>query len=295
MQLQPSTVAALQAFPFRWTAPSELDDWADWAVWSSIDLVLDYAQSSRGIEAVTDLECDFLLASSKVMLELENASMIDSASERALIMCTHIFCNGLINAESANYNHYLSEYFKLLEPFQPQRGLDCPVGVRLTYWLEDRIEQNAVFFSGSTMHLLGLGSMFNHSCLPNVEYRYKAALHLYDFYLMRPATRGDALCISYIPFPIDDRKARAARLSFDCTCACCKDEDGHGPLPSAYAAAHGLKASGKHCWQCGAESQKHCQRCCVAIYCSLECQRTNWQLVHRGICSTLLKGTKAVS
>ncbi|WFD43261.1 tRNA-specific adenosine deaminase subunit tad3 [Malassezia psittaci] len=53
---------------------------------------------------------------------------------------------------------------------------------------------------GSTMALaLGLGSLFNHSCNPNISYELDKSAHCIRYRTAREISAGDELCISYGP------------------------------------------------------------------------------------------------
>ena len=47
----------------------------------------------------------------------------------------------------------------------------------------------------------------------------------------------------------------------------------------------GMRAAGRRCAECGSgAADKHCSRCKVATYCSLQCQKASWKAVHKANC-----------
>ncbi|KAF7592476.1 hypothetical protein BBP40_000211 [Aspergillus hancockii] len=71
-----------------------------------------------------------------------------------------------------------------------------------------------------------LGSRFNHSCIPNVNFAYNPILEKETFHAIRDITAGEELTIMYIDGTNRTRSQRQAELDkwgFRCTCPACED------------------------------------------------------------------------
>lgn len=179
------------------------------------------------------------------------------------------------------YRPDLARMFETLYP----RNLDRPNDFReACIQLNCKVMFNAFGgVDGWTTALLHSGSYFNHSCLPNT-YAAPTGDHVIEFRLYCAVPAQRELTISYIPFPVDSKLARARMLKhrFECNCDACKA--GASIRPSLYwlglSKLQALKPP-VHCWYCGKyPAGLMCPNCGLARYCSETCQRANWP-VHR--------------
>lgn len=79
--------------------------------------------------------------------------------------------------------------------------------------------------SGSAQYLLG--SMFNHSCTPNVSVLFPDSDSRVHFCAARDIGPAEQLCISYIAegLPLSVRQERLAfAYGFECGCELCREE-----------------------------------------------------------------------
>ncbi|KAL1591503.1 hypothetical protein SLS60_011895 [Paraconiothyrium brasiliense] len=70
------------------------------------------------------------------------------------------------------------------------------------------------------------GSIFNHSCIPNVHYEHNSNLGMETFHAIHDIAAGEELTITYIHGTYRTRNQRQAKLAkwgFLCTCPACVD------------------------------------------------------------------------
>lgn len=48
-----------------------------------------------------------------------------------------------------------------------------------------------------------------------------------------------------------------------------------------------INAATSTCWNCNKPAAAKCSRCTLAVYCSKECQKTNWASKHKKFCKIL--------
>ncbi|KAF2664375.1 SET domain-containing protein [Microthyrium microscopicum] len=76
--------------------------------------------------------------------------------------------------------------------------------------------------------LLWLGSIFNHSCIPNICYTHNAATKKYTFQTIHAVEAGEELTISYLGGVIESREKRqdefGRQWNFHCLCQACTDD-----------------------------------------------------------------------
>lgn len=272
----------VDVFNFDWTSK---ESFVESAVWSKLEIKWSHAREVEYI-CLGALEASSLLATSKILCELEGPRE-SGRRELASVMACFLISKRLLDAKAEAYCSHIRDYLDLMCPrvWIPPKDSKVAKLKRSSEWLCERIVQNAFFERGErdALRLVGLGALFNHSCVPNVTYRYLAPIKTYEFYTLRHIAAGELLRFSYIPFPIDDLQARAENLKFTCNCQACIEQ----LVPSQYLAEHGIAADRGHCWHCGANAPHKC-RACSARYCSAACQKANWQLVHRRICARLI-------
>mmetsp|Transcript_6220 Transcript_6220/g.9818 ORF Transcript_6220/g.9818 Transcript_6220/m.9818 type:complete len:335 (-) Transcript_6220:1587-2591(-) len=85
-------------------------------------------------------------------------------------------------------------------------------------------QTNAIALSPKVQGILRMGSRINHSCKPNLSYRYDPESDIVEFYTIADTAPGEELCISYID-NIKRRDVRRAmlrkRYGFECHCEVC--------------------------------------------------------------------------
>jgi hypothetical protein len=75
-------------------------------------------------------------------------------------------------------------------------------------------------------HVFLLGSRFNHSCIPNINFAYNPDLDKETFHAVRNITAGEELTITYIDGMNRTRKQRQVELDkrgFICDCPACEN------------------------------------------------------------------------
>lgn len=263
---------------------------------------------ASGDEGAADLDVHYvtesplpagsLVCSSSILVTLEPLSTVHQSGmqETAAALAGHLMLSGLLQFDSPRYWPLLNSYIAQLWPRCFRENAEISTQQNFVQLLQKTIACNGVS-DGRATHLIGCGSFFNHSCLPNVYSRLRSSLRVYEFYAWRAIEDGESLCTSYLPFPIDSEQARRAELGFECGCAACSAEgSSQPPLPSEYALRLDSLPLSRHCWQCGARGPvKLCQACGTARYCSRACQRQNWNTVHQRICKAWRERTNAVT
>jgi hypothetical protein len=79
--------------------------------------------------------------------------------------------------------------------------------------------------AGSAVYLLG--SLFNHSCVPNVDVSFPRNNHEIEFRAMRDIKKHEHLCVSYIDstLPYQERQRRLEMgYGFRCMCDACRED-----------------------------------------------------------------------
>lgn len=84
----------------------------------------------------------------------------------------------------------------------------------------------AIWAANAFGHVYLLGSRFNHSCIPNINFAYNPALNKETFHAVRNIAAGEELTITYIDGMNRTRGQRQAELNergFVCDCPACEN------------------------------------------------------------------------
>jgi hypothetical protein len=84
----------------------------------------------------------------------------------------------------------------------------------------------AIWAANAFGHVYLLGSRFNHSCIPNINFAYNPALHKETFHAVRDITAGEELTITYIDGMNRKKRQRQVELDkrgFVCDCQACEN------------------------------------------------------------------------
>lgn len=88
-------------------------------------------------------------------------------------------------------------------------------------------QTNALRLDDRLFAVLNYASRINHSCNPNLSYRYDESRGTVEFYTLRHVNAGEELCVSYVDqsLPRDARRAMLhERYGFTCSCEVCSLE-----------------------------------------------------------------------
>lgn len=171
-------------------------------------------------------------------------------------------------------------YITLIEKLYPRQLLEHD---NIIEALKAKAYHNVLGPNGNfAAYLLDTGSAINHSCAPNSIELFDQLLCEVNYISLCKVRSGEQLSISYIPFPIDSPKHRAARLPFECQCFVCETLV---PPSLIYGNLDWLPKT-THCWWCGkANAALECQ-CGVARFCCQKCKDNDAE-THQHICSRI--------
>lgn len=211
------------------------------------------------------------------------AQAIASYIERVCATSPHSDC----------YTPLLAQYIDLLHP---RVCLNAEKEKRETALMLTMVSN--VLQGGNFVDLLGIGSFFDHRCIPNVVAQRDNFAQIYEFTALTMIPAGDRLCISYAPFPIDDFDARAQHIVFNCACDICAERRVPSrvmldELPIEVVVHFLREPEHPHCWHCGRDAQLVCKQCSLARYCSATCVGANYELVHKDLCEDLRREVHA--
>lgn len=223
------------------------------------------------------VETGELLIRSAIALQL--TGQVQDPDEYPLHLGACLLKQDLLNPESPTYRKDISKLVNNLYP----RGPTYTEEDACTQ-LQDKLALNAfIAHPPSLCLILCLGSMLNHSCVPNLHYELDALCNEASFTAFRDLEPTEELLICYTVFPIDSRLERALLLPFNCQCDVCENNQ----VPSLVLAQQlRFLPPSRHCWWCGGPAVLKCKGCLKAFWCSISCCRDD-KAVHDEICSLI--------
>lgn len=155
----------------------------------------------------------------------------------------------------------------------------------ISIFMAKKIDKCA-FGSGDEYSLFLDLSFYNHSCRPNCIHlsAEDGSEHLFT---LRDVNKGEELTICYqmdMNIPNEERKLQMKEFyGFDCTCESCLNPTG------SFTLLTWIRSLKSKCVVCHTPSKDVCKRCKVVDYCSVACQKVDWDENHKRTCSQLKK------